>query len=200
MWMAWWKRLYFILKLTGSHWRDLREVMKWVGFSLGPASHWLGFRSSYLMQFLSHCFSQIKAFAQTKGIQNQHTNQIKQSTLVEDLLAWPFYTWQKSLGPLHETLTSSMDYRVKNHWLHISLSLSMSNSTISSGIKTCFFYTVLHNQFPPNGISKAIFFDHVITQGRQKFIFTFTRDVCSTKKILPESKFCTKNADSRYNC
>lgn len=49
-------------------------------------------------------FSRIKAFAQSKGIQNQHINQIKPSTLAEDLPLWPFYTLQQSLRPFHEIL------------------------------------------------------------------------------------------------
>ena len=95
------------------------------------------------------------------------------------------------LAPLHFAavskappwyLQSSMDYRVKNHWLYISLSLFVPNSTISSRLKICLFYTVLCNWFPQRH-SKAIWFCKGV-----KILFSLYKIACFTKKKKNSSR------------
>lgn len=117
-----WKSINFTLNLTGSHWRDISKGKKWLESSHSLASQWLQFRSNYLMQFLSNCFSQgkqtnkrktYKLFSNKRCSEPTHTHTSdKQNTLAEDLPAWPFYSLQQS-ETLPQNPQSSMDYSVK---------------------------------------------------------------------------------------
>lgn len=106
-----WKSIYYIFKLTGSHWRDLSEGTEWLESNSGTALCWLGFKSNYLMQFQFFWLKKKSLCSNKLYPEWIHKSDETEHWLKTCLLGpFPFCSslWAPPWNP-----HSSMDYRVK---------------------------------------------------------------------------------------